>query len=335
MTDYIIEKGKLPQNMKLYGVDENFYRMPRSVAETVSENVLKMCNQPAGGRVRFKTNSTKIGIKAELEDSCINSGIDVLSNGIYCGKVRAEDEDNELGYEGILSLTPTDDIKPDSIKDITVFLPRIVHVSRITLSLDDGAVVLEPDPYLIEKPIVWYGSSITHGGSSNSPSKCYVALVSEMLGANHVNLGFGGSALAEKEMAEYIASLDMTAFIMDYEHNSPWVDYLRKTHKPFFDIIRKAQPDLPILMISRPDVDRQYMRCCTTRRIIMDTFHQALDNGDTKVDYVDGFYLWGNDNREECTVDGCHPSEKGFQRMADTTYPRLKRLLTRCGIKCK
>ena len=335
MTDYIIEKGKLPQNMKLYGVDENFYRMPESVAKTVNENVHRMCNMPAGGRVRFKTNSTKIGIKAELEDSCINSGIDVLSNGIYCGKVRADDEDNALGYEGVLSLTPSDDIQADSIKDITVFLPRIVHVSRITLSLDDGAVVLEPDPYLIEKPIVWYGSSITHGGSSNSPSKCYVALVSEMLGANHVNLGFGGSAHAETEMAEYIAKLDMTAFIMDYEHNSFSVDYLAKTHKPFFDIIRKAQPDLPILMISRPDVDRQYMRCCTTRRIIMDTFHQALDNGDTKVDYVDGFYLWGNDNREECTVDGCHPSEKGFQRMADTTYPRLKRLLARCGIKCK
>ena len=334
MKSYIIEKDRLPQNMKLYGVDSTFHRLPEDVAKTVSANVLRMCDQPAGGRIKFRTDSEVIGIKAELLDSCINSGIDVLSDGIYCGKVRAEDEDNALYYEGTLSLSPSQNTKLGTTREITVFLPRIVHVKRITLLLDDDAVVLPPTPYTIEKPIVWYGSSITHGGSSNSPSKCYVALVSEMLGANHVNLGFGGSAMAEKEMAEYIASLDMTAFIMDYEHNSSSIDYLRRTHKPFFDIIRKAQPDLPILLISRPDVDREYMRCCTTRRIIMDTLYQALDAGDTKVDYVDGFYLWGNYNREECTVDGCHPSEKGFARMADTTYPRLKAFLERCGIKC-
>lgn len=335
MKNYIIKANRIPENMKLYGVTTDFYRMPEDIAKTVSDNVHRMCNQPAGGRLRFRTDSEKIGIKAYLLDSCMNSGIDVLSDGIYCGKVRSwTDEDNDKYYEGELSLLPSDGTGIGKMRDVTVFLPRVVHVDKIVISLDDNAEVLPCTPYKIEKPIVWYGSSITHGGSSNSPSKCYVALVSEMLGANHINLGFGGSAKAEKEMAEYIATLDMTAFIMDYEHNSSNAEELRRTHKPFFDIIRKAQPDLPIMIISRPDVDGDYVNCCKTRRIIMDTFHNALDNGDTKVDFIDGFYLWGNYDRQTCTDDGCHPNEKGFARMADTTFPRLQAFLKRCGIDC-
>lgn len=336
MKDYIVEANNIPQNMKLYGVSSDFHRLPGEIAKNVSANVYRMCDQPAGGRLRFRTDSEKIGIKAYLLDSCINSGIDVLSDGIYCGKVRAwEDEDNEKYYEGVLSLSSSNGTGLGKLHEVTVFLPRVVHVDKIVISLDDNAQVLPCTPYKIEKPIVWYGSSITHGGSSNSPSKCYVALVSEMLGANHVNLGFGGSAKGEKEMAEYIATLDMTAFIMDYEHNSSSVEELKITHKRFFDIIRKAQPDLPIMIITRPDVNEDsYMHCCQTRRVIMDTFHQALDNGDTKVDFIDGFYLWGNYERETCTDDGCHPNEKGFARMADVTFPRLQAFLRRCGIEC-
>ena len=333
MRTFILEPGRIPAPMRLYGVDDRLYRLPAEVAKNVSNAVYEMCGQTAGGRLKFRTDSRYLGIKAELESTNINTGIDVVADGFYCGKVRGNNEEEEYQYEGMLSLGQNDSFMGIT-REVTVFLPRVARPKRVIITLDDEATVAPPTPYKIEKPIVWYGSSITHGGSSNSPSLCHAARVSEMLGANHVNLGFGGSAMAEVAMAEYIASLDMTAFIFDYEHNASSIEYLKNTHKRFFDIVRKAQPDLPIMMISRPDTDREFLRSCRGRQVIMDTFHQALDDGDKNVEYIDGFYLWGDDDRQSCTVDGCHPSEKGFGRMADTIYPRLQAFLKKCGIDC-
>ena len=47
----------------------------------------------------------------------------------------------------------------------------------------------------------------------------------------------GGSA-QELKCAEYIASLDMSAFVYDYDHNAPSVEHLQNTHEKFYNIIR-------------------------------------------------------------------------------------------------
>ena len=328
MKSFIVEPGNIPENVKVYGLMPDFNRMPLDVAKTVSDSVYEICQSPTGGRIKFKTDSRKIRLQVELQYSNLNSGSDVWSDGIYCGKIVPPSEEC-TSYGGELEIKAN----PNSgkMRTVTIFMPRTAPVKRITVSLDEGSAVEAAEPYNIEKPIVYYGSSITMGAPSTSPSKAYTALVSEMMGANHINLGFGGSAKGEREMACYIASLEMSAFVMDYEHNADTIEDLKKTHKPFFDIIRAAHPTLPILLISRPDTDREFVRSCMGRRVVMDTFHAALDAGDRYVDYIDGFYLWGNYDRESCTSDGCHPSEMGFERMANVVYPRLKALVERNG----
>lgn len=49
----------------------------------------------------------------------------------------------------------------------------------------------------------------------------------------------------------------MSLFVMDYDHNSPSPEHLAETHAPFFEIIRKAHPDVPVLFLSRPDTDAE------------------------------------------------------------------------------
>lgn len=46
--------------------------------------------------------------------------------------------------------------------------------------------------------------------------------------------------------------INMSAFVLDYDHNAPSAEYLRDTHKNMFDAIRKSNSDLPIIMLSRP-----------------------------------------------------------------------------------
>lgn len=330
MKDFVVSPGNIPEKFRVYGLLEDFTRMPGAVAEAVSGPVADMSRMPAGGRVRFRTDSGVIRVCVSLERPGANCAADVVADGVFCGRITPGDEDETeysetipLGSEGISSAGPR------QMRDVTVFFPRTSPVRSLTVSLEEKASVETPCPYKIEKPIVFYGSSITMGAVCSSPSRAYTALVAERLGADHINLGFGDNAKGEREMAEYIASLDMSAFVLDYEHNADTVSYLRETHAPFFRIIREAQPELPILLVSRPDVDRELFRSILGRRVIMDTFYEALDAGDRRVDYVDGFYLRGDEDRNRYTVDGCHPNDLGFEQMARVIAPRLRALMER------
>lgn len=316
--------------MKVYGLLPDLTRMPRDVAKAVSPAVEELSLCPSGGRVRFMTDSPFISIRVNFISGGFNNGCDVLCDGVYRGKIAGAEED--LTIAGTLTLAPEGIVSSGErvMREVTVFFPRTAPVESLQISLSEDSSISESAPYKCEKPLVFYGSSITMGASSKSPSKAYTALVSERLGYDHINLGFGGNAKGERAMAEYIAGLEMSAFVMDYEHNADTLDYLRETHKPFFDIIRAARPELPILIISRPDTDREFLRSCYGRRIVMDTFHAALDAGDRLVDYVDGFYLLGNSDRSKCVIeDNCHPNEHGFEMMADVVAPRLKSLMER------
>src|SRR5690606_33281884 len=51
-----------------------------------------------------------------------------------------------------------------------------------------------------------YGSSITQGNGAITASGTYASRVSQLLGVDFINLGFGGGAHLEREMADYIAS---------------------------------------------------------------------------------------------------------------------------------
>ena len=41
-----------------------------------------------------------------------------------------------------------------------------------------------------------------------------------------------------------------------------------------------------------------------------------MEAGDTKVTFVDGATLFEGPFADSCTVDGCHPNDLGFFRMA-------------------
>ncbi|CAN7592255.1 SGNH/GDSL hydrolase family protein [Paenibacillus sp. LjRoot56] len=61
--------------------------------------------------------------------------------------------------------------------------------------------------------------------------------------------------------------------------------------------------------------------------MIQKIYENAKSSGDPYVYFVDGESCFGTTNRESCTVDGFHPNDLGFLRMAETIYPVLKRII--------
>ena len=129
-------------------------------------------------------------------------------------------------------------------------------------------------------------------------------------------------------MARYINGLDISALVLDYDHNARDREDLLNTHEPFFKTVREAHPDLPVIMISMPkfDLTRQdHERYLVIKR----TYDNAIARGDKNVYLIFGKELL-RDVESDGLCDGCHPNDIGFKAMANGIMPVIFKAL---GIK--
>lgn len=327
--------------VKIYGLavtdreNRKFYKLPESILDAMA-NVPRydyLGRRSVGGRVRFCTDSSNIAIRMTLkdakEDICIplsgSAGADVyLGKGItsqYLGCVAPDrHSQEEISYEKSL-------IKKNTMETVTINLPRNDQILAMEIGIDDNAKIEEAPEYTIASPIVFYGSSITEGGCACRAGNAYTSIVCRWLDADYRNFGFSGSARGEEVFARYIASIsDMSVFVYDYDHNANDVKQLEDTHEKFFRIVRESHPDIPILMMSRPDTDKDKADSDARKEVIYNTYCKAKEQGDKNVWFLDGETFFGKYGRHECTVDGTHPNALGFMRMAEKVYDVL------CGI---
>ena len=325
-----IEARQAP--IKLYGLpalEETgaYHRLPPEIGEAVP-TVNWLRKVPAGARARFRTDAGSFTVSVEYEpfrpedivylraQTAVTIYVnqkwsgDVLPESVLAGNKPAELEVRNHG---------------GGMADVTAYLPTARPITRLTFTFPDGAKVEAPTPYPNEgKPILFYGSSITQGLHASRPANTYVNQIGRRMGLDIVNLGFSGNARGEPEIARYLAALPMSVFVLDFDHNCPDIAMLSERHEPFYRRVREENPDLPILMISRPDGDSYPVLSNGMRKVIRATYDNAVADGDRQVWFIDGRELFGEDDRDMCTVDGCHPNDLGSYRMAN----RIRRELT-------
>lgn len=315
--------------------ERKFWRLPQEMLEIMPQYDF-LGKRATGGRVRFCTDSANLTVKMTLAQAKEDINIPLSGSAgadIYLGKGK---EARFLGY-----IAPGNHImeevsveknfqKEKEMEVVTINLPRNDHLLSMEIGIDDDAVIAEAPAYTTAKPIVFYGSSITEGGCAARVGNAYTSLVCRWLDADYRNYGFSGSARGEQEFAKYITEhKDISAFVYDYDHNAPDAEHLKATHEPFFLTIRNKFPDLPVLFMSRPDTDGDIKDSTQRRDIIYQTYQNAVERGDKNVRFLDGGTFFGTEGRCECTVDGTHPNELGFMRMAEAVYPVLKEILNR------
>ncbi len=313
----------------------SFCRLPLSLLPKLSEGMQMLAWHLAGGVVRFATDAQELFLNWVLKDptvmphftACGQSGMELFSVG-EDGRaewVRTVIPQTDNG-KGVLLHQMTRVPLPGELRSYMLYLPLYNGLEKLEIGVGHGAGILGDQTrrrYL--HPIVFYGSSITQGGCAAKAGSAYSAVMCRTLNAPCVNLGFSGNARGEKEMAEFVAGLSMSAMILDYDHNARSVRELQDTHEAFFRTVRKAHPDLPVLVVSRPDPhpceeDRQRLE------IIRTTVRHALEAGDRRVRFVDGGRLLEGPERDMCLVDGTHPTSMGFYRMARVLLSELAEL---------
>lgn len=307
------------RGLAVHEVGKPFLRMPEDKAKAVSDSVAWLNRHTAGGRIRFATNSPYIAIKAVMPDNETMAHITMLGQSGF--DLYAVEDGHETYYgsfipgnrsHGYSSWKPTD----SEMRTYVINMPLYDPVEEVYIGLSSSTEIAPPESYKYEKPVLYYGSSITQGGCASRPGNSYQAMISHTLSCDYINLGFSGSARGEDAIAEYLASLDPSVFVCDYDHNAPSPEHLEKTHYPLYKSFRKAHPDTPIIFVSKPDFNPKSRDDIRRREVIIETFNLAVNSGDENVYFVDGSHLFDGEMRDSCTVDGCHPNDLGFYRMA-------------------
>ena len=282
-----------------------------------------------GARICFRTNSPKFTVKVEFQTLGIDIGLSIYHCQSAC--VYIGDRQNAR-YAGIVfpqnyeqKIVEKTFEKNNKMEDVVVWVPRNEIIESLSVSIEDGADIESPTPYKYPA-MLYYGSSITECGSASKVSNGYTSMITQHLDVDHYNLGFSGSARGELEIADYINTIPMSIFVLDYDWNAPSAEHLRQTHEPFFKRIREKNPELPIIMMSKPDFE--YHEDSEERReIIKTTYKNAVAAGDKNVYFIDGQLFFGEIDRTFCTNDCCHPNDLGFYRMAAVIEPLVKKIL--------
>ncbi len=325
---------------RVYGLydykNENvFKRLPDEIGLHTNEGVAQLYLNTAGGRVRFSTDSDYIVLRAYMPHighhnhmSLLGgSGFDlyiddpVTGTSTYANSFRPPYHMTN-GYISIFHFK-----RDKQLRHLTINFPTYSNVDRLEIGLQESASVGRGLPYRNKKPFVFYGSSITQGGCASRPGNNYISLVCRRLNLDYVNLGFSGSGKAEDLIVDYMADLEMSAFISDYDHNAPNAEHLRASHCKMYQKIREKHPSIPYLMMSRPDFIGHPSRIkdsAARRDVIIDTFRYARAQGDENVYYIDGESYFHGTWEDACTVDGTHPNDLGFMYMAEKVLATLK-----------
>lgn len=299
---------------------EKYKRMDSTVAKATSEGIYGLHTHTSGGRVLFETDSIYIALSAKGASAHMPHMAFTGSKGfdLYIF------EDDELQY--VKTFTPPREIC-DSFENIIEFEERknrklLIHfplygnVDELNIGLENDATLDSFDPYKADELAVYYGSSITQGGCASRPGNNFPAIVSRKTMTDFLCLGFSGNAHGEDVMAEYIANLPMTLFVLDYDHNDLYEpDKLAKRHLKLYKTVRAKHPDIPIIIMSSPWSKYLEKAENLSREAVLETYQQAKLNGDN-VYFVDGQTVFGTDFADCATVDGCHPNDYGFVKMA-------------------
>lgn len=306
-------------------------RFPDRYESDLPEAVFGISKQTAGVRIRFQTDATHLSVKAHYPKFSARhnmtqhtvQGIATYVNG-RCWSARVPEME---GGEAELSLF-TD--VPRAMRDVCLYLPLYGPIDILSIGTNEDAKFGKPTPFALEKPVLFYGTSITQGGCASRPGLSYQDMLGRTYNIDHFNFGFSGRGKCEAEVANILIETDPSCFVIDVGQNNS-VEELQERYRPFIDIIRQAHPNIPLLATTPIFYNAElwsqsHIQAVTQKRnIISSAIWDRMGEGDLNLhlleakDYLRDF--------TDGAVDGGHPNDLGFAHMADTMGKKLASIL--------
>ena len=320
-----LEGTVIPDSLK-----ENRYdRLPFSYKNIVRDSLWELSKASAGMSIRFFSNSKSISVKwTLLNDFKMNhmaetgiKGVDLYfknkNNWQYLNTGRPEGIKNESSLIDNMSI---------EMREFKIFLPLYDGISNIEVGIDSKSIIEKPIRNG-NKPIIFYGTSITQGGCASRPGMAHTNIISRKLNIDCINFGFSGNGRMEQSIAKLISDLDPLFYVIECMPNMINTENVTNKTIPLVNTIRDKNPETPIILvenfISEPSVlDKKGKEWIEKmNRALKNEYEKMIENGYNNLFYVNSKNATGNDH--EATVDGVHFTDLGFLRYADFLIDRF------------
>lgn len=304
---------------------ENFFeRLPARAKGSVPEMVWTLNSRTAGIAIRFSTDSKRIGAiwdgggAMNHMAATANSGLDLYAK-----------RDGQWDFAGVgrpqTQRTVADVAKSLSgeMTEYLLYLPLYNTVTELRIGIEPGAVMVTPPPRpaASARPIVFYGTSMTQGGCASRSGMCHPAILGRWFDHHVINLGFSGSGKMEPALADLLCEIDGAIYVLECLPNMT-TEMVRDRVQPFVQTLRKAKPDTPILLVESPLNPQNN----DGNQALREAYTTLIEQGVNRLYYLPGEpQLSGEENG---TVDGVHPTDLGFYRIAKAYEPILRAILT-------
>ena len=312
-----------------------FDRLPGKAEGKVRPPVWGLSRHSAGMSALFATDATTIYVRYKLLSGNV-AMTHMPATGVSGVDLYARDENGTWRWVAVTRPTKqeiseklTEGLKP-GFREYRVYLPLYNGTESLEIGVPEGAK-FEPIPPRAEKPVVFYGTSILHGGCASRPGMAWPSIVCRALDLPHINLGFSGNGTMDDSIGALMAEIDAAAYVIDCLPNMK-ADLVAKRTVPLVKQLRAARPDASIILVEDRFYTNGWIRPAqverneTSQKALREAYEALVAEGVKKLYYVEGDNLVGDDN--EACVDGSHPSDLGMMRQAKVLIPVLKKALS-------
>jgi hypothetical protein len=278
---------------------------------------------------RFFSNSKSISVKwTLLNDFKMNH---MAETGIKGVDLYFKNKDNwqylnTARPEGIKNESSLIDNMSTEMREFKIFLPLYDGISNIEVGIDSKSIIEKPVRNG-NKPIIFYGTSITQGGCASRPGMAHTNIISRKLNIDCINFGFSGNGRMEQSIAKLISDLDPLFYVIECMPNMINTENVTNKTIPLVNTIRDKNPETPIILvenfISEPSVlDKKGKEWIEKmNRALKNEYEKMIEDGYNNLFYVNSKNATGRDH--EGTVDGVHFTDLGFLRYADFLIDRF------------
>lgn len=318
-----------------------FDRLPARAEATVPGPVWSLSRHSAGMQVRFVTEATNLQARWTLTSDHLAmphmAATGVSGLDLYVKTERGDWRWLAVGKpEAATNQVTLINHLPPGRREYLLYLPLYNGTLSAEIGVPAGFTVGRAGAWGPghRKPILFYGTSILHGACASRPGMVHSAMLGRQFHFPHINLGFSGNGRMEPALADLLAELDPSIYVLDClpNMNAPEVS---ERVEPFVRKLRSAHPTTPIVLVE----DRSYAdaflvrnkreRNDTSRAALQAAFQRLRKAGVKDLHYLRGAELLGDDG--EGTVDSSHPNDLGFRRQADAHAKLLAPLLAKAA----
>jgi hypothetical protein len=312
-------------------------RLPAKGEGVVPEAVWKLSQHSAGLCVRFVTESPGVSARWTLRSENLAMP-HMPATGVSGLDLYTRDTENRWRFigngrpSGLTNEAKLSDGAPEGPHEYLLYLPLYNGIDKLEIGIAPGASLAKGPAYPEDraKPVVVYGTSIVHGGCASRPGMAHTAIMGRMLDRPVVNLGFSGNGKMELEMADRLAEIDAAVYVLDCAPNMT-PELIAERYVPFVHRLRETRPETPIVFVENIVYQRAWFSVdgpasYESKNAAVKAAYDALAGENmAELSYVPCTALLGDDS--DATVDGTHPTDLGFLRMAEAIAPVVREAL--------